>query len=108
MILLTVGTQLPFDRFVRLVDDIAPTLPMPVLAQIGTGRFHPAHMEWRDFIGPVEFEALVRDCAFIVSHAGIGRKVKRPKAVAETCDNSTRFSRNCAPDDPAGPTAASA
>lgn len=75
MILLTVGTQLPFDRFVRLVDDLAPTLSMPVLAQIGSGRFHPANMEWRDFIGPVEFEALVRDCAFIVSHAGIGTVV---------------------------------
>jgi UDP-N-acetylglucosamine transferase subunit ALG13 len=75
VILLTVGTQLPFDRFVRLVDAVAPTLAMPVLAQIGAGRFRPVNMQWRDFIGPVEFEALVRDCAFIVSHAGIGTVV---------------------------------
>lgn len=75
MILLTVGTQLPFDRFVRIVDDLAPSLPQPVFAQIGRGRYRPVNMEYRDFVPPVDFDALLERCTLIVSHAGIGTVV---------------------------------
>lgn len=75
MILLTVGTQLPFDRFVRIVDELAPTLPLPVFAQIGRGRYRPVNMEHRDFVPPVDFDALLERCTLIVSHAGIGTVV---------------------------------
>lgn len=75
MILLTVGTQLPFDRFVRIVDGIAPSLPTPVFAQIGHGRYRPANMEYRAFVPPVDFDGLLERCTLIVSHAGIGTVV---------------------------------
>ena len=75
MILLTVGTQRPFDRLVRIVDDAAPGLPMPVVAQVGKGRYRPRNMEWHPFLGPVAFARLVADCSLIVSHAGIGTVV---------------------------------
>lgn len=72
MILLTVGTQLPFDRLVRIVDEIAPALGEPVLAQIGLGSYVPVNMEWRRVIDPVEFEDLMDDVSVVISHAGIG------------------------------------
>lgn len=75
MILLTTGTQLPFDRFVRIVDELAPALPQPVFAQIGRGRYLPVNMEYRDFVPPVDFDALLERCTLIVSHAGIGTVV---------------------------------
>lgn len=72
MILLTVGTQLPFDRLVRLMDEIAPSLADPVIAQIGKGSYLPRNMTWHRVIEPVEFERYVAEARFIVSHAGIG------------------------------------
>jgi len=72
MILLTVGTQLPFDRLVRLMDDMAPSLAEPVVAQIGRGTYLPTNMIWHRVIEPVEFETYVSEASFIVSHAGIG------------------------------------
>lgn len=79
MILLTVGTQLPFDRFVTIVDRIAPQLPERILAQVGHGHYHPANMDWRPFIGPIEFETLIQSCSLIISHAGIGTVVMAQK-----------------------------
>lgn len=79
MILLTVGTQLPFDRFVAIVDRLAPTLPEPVLAQVGHGIYRPRNMEWREHIDPIEFEQRIEDCSFLISHAGIGTLVMAQK-----------------------------
>lgn len=75
MILLTVGTQLPFDRLVRIVDEMADDLPQPVLAQIGQGKYEPAHMEWRRVVPPQEFERLMASASLVVAHAGIGTLV---------------------------------
>lgn len=72
MILLTVGTQLPFDRLVRLMDEIAPSIDDEIIAQIGWGSFVPEHMVWHRMIEPVTFERYVAEARFIVSHAGIG------------------------------------
>lgn len=72
MILLTVGTQLPFDRLVRAVDEIAPRLPVPVIAQIGRGTYRPANMESRTFVDPIAFQEMFCECELVVSHAGIG------------------------------------
>ena len=72
MILVTVGTQLPFDRLIRAMDGIAPDLAQPVFAQTGGGTYQPDHMEWQHFIEPREFEARFGAASIIVSHAGIG------------------------------------
>lgn len=79
MIFLTVGTQLPFDRFVAIVDRIAPSLPEPIFAQVGFGAFRPANLEWRSFVGPIEFERLITACTYVISHAGIGTLVMAQK-----------------------------
>lgn len=79
MILLTVGTQLPFDRFVEIIDRLAPTLPEPVFAQIGLSKYRPLNMSWRAFVGPIEFEQRISDCSYLISHAGIGTVVMAQK-----------------------------
>lgn len=75
MILLTVGTQLPFDRLVRHIDEIAADLAEPIYAQIGMGKYEPRHMEWQRVIAPQDFEKLVSSASLIVAHAGIGTLV---------------------------------
>lgn len=72
MILVTVGTQLPFDRLIKAVDEIAPSLSCKVVAQIGEGRYHPRNIEAKKFIAPVTFDKLFDATHLVVSHAGIG------------------------------------
>ena len=72
MIIVTVGMQLGFDRLIAAMDDLAPSLGMPVIAQTGKGSYAPRNMEARVTIAPSEFEALVGDARLIVAHAGIG------------------------------------
>lgn len=79
MILLTVGTQLPFDRFVRIVDQLAPGLPEPVFAQVGRGSYEPMNMRWQPYVDPIQFERCIQDCSFLISHAGIGTLVMAQK-----------------------------
>ncbi|WBO20855.1 glycosyltransferase [Sphingomonas abietis] len=79
MILLTVGTQLPFDRLVTIVDSLAPSLPERVFAQIGHGHYRPEHMDWCPFVGPIEFERRIEECSYLISHAGVGTLVMAQK-----------------------------
>lgn len=72
MILVTVGMQLGFDRLIQAIDELAPTLPVPVFAQIGKGTYQPRNMETAISISPVEFDKLLDRTTLIVSHAGIG------------------------------------
>lgn len=76
MIVVTVGTQLPFDRLIRMIDELAPELDMPVFAQTGVGTYEPKNVRWQNNIAPVEFEAIVQDCKVMVAHAGIGTVLK--------------------------------
>jgi UDP-N-acetylglucosamine transferase subunit ALG13 len=73
------GTQLPFDRFVEIVDRHAAALPEPIFAQIGQGSYRPVNMEWRAFVGPIEFERRIEECSYVISHAGIGTVVMAQK-----------------------------
>jgi exopolysaccharide biosynthesis glucuronosyltransferase PssE len=73
VILVTVGTQLPFDRLVEAVDHWAGwTSFSPVFAQIGASRYHPRNMQWARFLGTEEFRSRLEQATVIVSHAGIG------------------------------------
>jgi UDP-N-acetylglucosamine transferase subunit ALG13 len=72
VIIVTVGMQLGFDRLIAAMDELAPTLGMPVIAQTGKGTFQPRNMDHLEKIAPAEFEALVEGSRLIVAHAGIG------------------------------------
>ena len=83
VILVTVGTQLGFDRLIKAVDEIALTLPNKVVAQIGRGDYVPKNMECERDLAPVEFDRLMASASLIVSHAGIGtvltaQKMRKP------------------------------
>lgn len=72
MILATVGTQLPFDRLIGALDELAPKLGVKVVAQIGAQGREPVNIEWRRTMEPRQFEALFLEASVIVAHAGIG------------------------------------
>ena len=73
MILVTVGTQLPFDRLVRAVDEWAgKNGRTDVVAQIGRSSYKPRNLKFYEALTPSEFDDLLSQADFIVSHAGIG------------------------------------
>ncbi|MDR3471989.1 MAG: glycosyltransferase [Devosia sp.] len=72
MILLTIGTQLPFDRLVQALDEITPLLRHEVFGQIGQSEYTPVNMQWSAFLGADEFDVRFRAASVVVSHAGIG------------------------------------
>lgn len=73
MILVTVGTDLPFNRMVRIVDEWAlQNGRTDVFAQIGKTDWKPSHIDYTDFIDPSEFPLRFQAATVIVAHAGMG------------------------------------
>jgi UDP-N-acetylglucosamine transferase subunit ALG13 len=73
MIFITVGAQLPFDRFIKAIDEIAPSLPdKEVVAQVFGMRYRPRNIQTLDYISPVAYKDYVRGSELIISHAGTG------------------------------------
>jgi UDP-N-acetylglucosamine transferase subunit ALG13 len=73
MIFVTVGTDLPFDRLVRVVDQWAQAKGRSdVFAQIGETDWKPAHIGYSKFIEPAEFARRFASATTIVAHAGMG------------------------------------
>ncbi|KAJ54604.1 hypothetical protein ACMU_18025 [Actibacterium mucosum KCTC 23349] len=72
MIFLTLGTQLPFDRLVQALDDVAKDLNETIYGQIGHGTYKPANFEADALLTPTEFSKRFEEARVIVGHAGIG------------------------------------
>lgn len=73
MIFVTVGSQEPFDRLVRAVDEWAAQRGRrDVFAQIAAGQYCPSHVEFTDFMPPADFKRRVAEADVIVAHAGMG------------------------------------
>jgi UDP-N-acetylglucosamine transferase subunit ALG13 len=73
MLLVTVGTDLPFNRLVRTVDDwAAKNGRTDVFAQIGETDWKPAHIAHTKFIEPVDFNKRFAEADIIIAHAGMG------------------------------------
>lgn len=72
MIFVTVGTQDPFDRLIKIIDEIAPQLGDEVVAQAFFGDYKPKNIKTIDFISPVEFARYIDDSKLIIAHAGMG------------------------------------
>ncbi|MGA3171437.1 MAG: glycosyltransferase [Chthoniobacteraceae bacterium] len=73
MIFVTVGTELPFDRLVRAVDDWArENNRTDFFAQIGEGGWEPRFIRFQHFIEPPEFARVLASASVVVSHAGAG------------------------------------
>jgi UDP-N-acetylglucosamine transferase subunit ALG13 len=73
VIFVTVGSQEPFDRLIRAVDEWAGSRARSdVFAQVGSSTIRPQHMEFTQFLEPAEFGRLMREARVIVAHAGMG------------------------------------
>ena len=73
MILLTVGTQLPFDRFVKHVDQWAYENPgVEILAQIADGAYIPKHMQYVDYLNQEKYSSAFNQASVVLAHAGMG------------------------------------
>jgi UDP-N-acetylglucosamine transferase subunit ALG13 len=73
MIFVTVGTDLPFDRMVRVIDQwAADTGCKEIFAQIGETEWRPRHMNYSKFLEPPEFALRFASATTIISHAGMG------------------------------------
>jgi len=73
MIFVAVGTQLPFDRLISAIDEIAPHLNgEKIIAQTCGGQYNAVFIECRPYIPADEFDSIVKKSRLIVSHAGIG------------------------------------
>ena len=84
MIFVTIGTLLPFDRLIRLVDGLAPSLPeRPFFAQIGKGAYEPRNMDYARHLAPSAFGDKVRQASLIVAHAGMGSVITGTHALLD-------------------------
>lgn len=73
MIFVTVGTEVPFNRLVRVVDEWAQVSgSKDVFAQIGETDWKPAHIAWSKFLQPPEFARRFAEADVVVAHAGMG------------------------------------
>src|SRR5687768_7811288 len=73
MIFVTVGTDMPFDRMVRVVDEWAQANQRTdVFAQIGETEWKPGYIAYSKFLQPPEFTKRFSSATTIVSHAGMG------------------------------------
>ena len=73
MIFVSVGMHHQgFDRLIRAMDILAPSLAEPVVMQIGASSYRPRNARYFRFAGSEEVEALSRDARVLVTHCGVG------------------------------------
>ncbi len=73
MIFITVGTDQPFDRMVKVIDAWAGERGRcDLFAQIGAGGWEPRNMAFANFLSPSDFKEHFQQASVIVGHAGMG------------------------------------
>ena len=75
MIFLSVGTQEPFDRLAKAVDQWAAAHDQPVFGQLGAMKpdsYRPAHYEWCEFLSGGAYLEKLKASRLIVAHVGMG------------------------------------
>lgn len=72
MIFVTIGTQASFDRFIRIIDEIAPLIKEPIIAQTYKSQYIAKNIKTIDFLPPDKFNNLFNEARIIISHAGMG------------------------------------
>jgi UDP-N-acetylglucosamine transferase subunit ALG13 len=72
MIFCTIGTQIPFDRFVKIVDEVATQINEEIIAQVSTGKYQAKNIKTVSFLAPDEFDKIFKQARVIVAHAGMG------------------------------------
>jgi len=72
MIFLTVGTQFPFDRLIKAVDEAVGCDGEEVFAQIGMSSYEPLNFRAVVSLDKDQFDRYFREASGIIGHAGMG------------------------------------
>ncbi len=73
MIFVTVGSDTPFDRLIRTVDQWARDNDRrDVFAQIGMDAWQPEFIPYSAMLSPAEFRKQLESAHVVVAHAGMG------------------------------------
>jgi len=73
MILVTVGTDAPFDRLITAVDRWAgESGRTDVVAQVGRSKLQPRFLRCYEFLEPPQFKEFFSSAEFVIAHAGMG------------------------------------
>lgn len=73
MVFVTAGTQLPFDRLVETVDQIAAGHPdTQFVVQALNSKIITKNIQLVDFLSPRDYEKYLTNAKLIISHAGMG------------------------------------
>ena len=74
MIFLTVGTQFPFDRLVRGIDDVLDEglMDEEIFAQIGETSYKPHNFESVASLEKRVFDRHLKEASAMIGHAGMG------------------------------------
>ena len=90
MIFVTVGTQLPFDRMIRTIDDwAAATGRTDVFAQIGPTKLRPRQIQFAEFLPADQCKQKIQEAKVVIAHAGMGSII--------TSFRPIRFDSSCRP-----------
>jgi len=70
----TVGTQFPFDRLVRTVDEWVGNFggAVEAFAQVGPSSYTPRHMRSASFVSAGDCLREVQEASAVIAHAGMG------------------------------------
>jgi len=73
MIFVTIGTQEPFDRLIKVMDEVALILKdTEIIAQVSQTNYKIKNMKVLNFVAPTEFNNYFNNAKLVVSHAGMG------------------------------------
>lgn len=73
MIFVTVGTQEPFDRLIKVIDHLAENIDEEIIVQAPLGEnYTPKNIKPVRLISPTEFERIFNSARVIIAHAGMG------------------------------------
>jgi len=72
MIFVATGTQFPFDRLVKYMDEWVSGTNEDVFVQLGDGEYHPQNIKWERFLGLDDYDEKIKSATVFISHAGMG------------------------------------
>lgn len=72
MIFVTAGTQLPFDRLIKAIDEIAVNLNEEIVVQAKKGDYLPCNIKISEYLCATEYADIMNRARLIVAHAGTG------------------------------------
>lgn len=77
LIFVVTGTQEPFDRLVKIIDNWAQSqTKYKIIGQLANSIYKPKAIEAYDFIEPAKFTEIFQNADIIIGHAGMGTIIK--------------------------------